>query len=285
MDLKALDKKVRYLAIRSSKAAQNVFSGRYKSIFRGQGMEFDEVREYQFGDDIKNIDWNVTARSNHLYTKKFMEERELTINIILDVSASMRFGTVSKLKSELAAEVAALITLAALKNGDKVGLTLFSDKVEQYYPPAKKRDQLFQIIRDILVYPHQGKASNLAGAIEFLQHVQRKRSVVFIISDMITGGYDHAMRLLAGRHDVHVLLVGDPAEEQLDQFSSGYLVDPENDKKWAIRPALLGIREGDRPAFQREALQQELLRKNIRSCHLLTNRDAVNDLILHFHKR
>jgi uncharacterized protein (DUF58 family) len=248
-------------------------------------MEFDEVREYQFGDDIKNIDWNVTARSNHLYTKKFMEERELTINIILDVSASMRFGTVSKLKSEMAAEVTALITLAALKNGDKVGLTLFSDKVEQYYPPAKKKDQLFQVIRDILVYPHQGRASDLAGAIEFLQRVQRKRSVVFIISDMIADGYDHALRLLAGRHDVHVLLVGDPAEIRLDRLSSGYLEDPEKGGIWPIRPPFLGRSEGDRPFFSWESLQKDLLRKNIRSCQLLTSRDAVNDLILHFRKR
>jgi len=284
LDLSALDKKVRLIEIRSRKAAQNIFSGRYKSIFRGQGMEFDEVREYQYGDDIKNIDWNVTARSNHLYTKKFMEERELTINILLDVSHSLKFGTKGRLKSELAVETAALISLAALKNGDKVGLTLFSEKVEKYYRPQKKRDHIFQVIRDILVYPPISGKSKLTNAIEFIQKVQRKRSIIFILSDMIVDNYEHALYLLSKRHDVFVFFVADPAEKTLSNLSAASLADLEEDYDVSLHP-FRDVKNEEKSLssfFNRH--KDALLRKNIKSCELLTDRDPINDLVRFFNQ-
>ncbi len=284
MDLKALDKKVKLIEIRSRKAAQNVFSGRYKSIFRGQGMEFDEVREYQYGDDIKNIDWNVTARSTHLYTKKFMEEREQTVMILLDVSGSLKFGTTERLKSELAVETAALIFLAALKNGDKVGLTLFSDKIEQYYRPQKKKDQIFQVIRELLVYPPTGNGSDLKSALEFVNRVQKKRAIIFVLSDMLTSGHEQALYLLSRRHDVFVFFVNDPAEKAIGKPGSIMFQDIESGRSVPVGN-FQDAEARDRSLADVFFKQQDaLLRHNIRSCELMTNGNTVNELIRFFNK-
>ena len=182
---KELLKQVRQIEIRTKGLVNQVFSGEYHSVFKGRGMEFSEVREYQFGDDIRNIDWNVTARLGHPFIKIFEEERELTVMLLVDLSGSLMFGTVEKTKQQVAADLSAVLAFSALKNNDKVGLILFTDKIEKFVPPRKGRSHVLRIIRDVLSFEPEGKTTNLTGALEYMNSTIKKRSIVFLLSDFM----------------------------------------------------------------------------------------------------
>lgn len=206
---------VRRIEIVAGRLVNELFAGQYSSTFKGRGMEFSEVREYLPGDDVRAIDWNVTARTGHPFVKKFIEERELTVIFVIDTSLSLGFGSRGKLKSEMAAEMAAVLAFSALRNSDKVGLILYSQNVDKYIPPRKSRGHVLRIIRDIITTPAKGGGTSLAGALEFLNKVQRRRAVVFLLSDFLDSGYDHNLRITQKRHDTIAIPIGDAWEQHL----------------------------------------------------------------------
>jgi uncharacterized protein (DUF58 family) len=205
-------RKVRRIEIRTSRMVNEVFSGEYHSIFKGLGMEFSEVREYQPGDDIRNIDWNVTARYGHPYLKVYREERELTVMVMVDLSASQRFGTGQRFKTEAAAEIAAVLSLAAIKNNDKVGLLIYTDRIEKYIPPKKGRNHVLRLIREIIYFKPKGQGTSTGAALEYLLGVTKKRSVLFLISDFIDSGYEKPLAVAARKHDLIAMKLSDPLE-------------------------------------------------------------------------
>lgn len=220
---------IRRIQILSNQLAKDVFSGAYRSAFKGKGMEFEEVREYQPGDDIRTIDWNVTARMNHPYVKNFREERDLTVILLVDVSASSRFGSV-ELKKRFIADLGAVLAFSAIKNNDRVGLILFSDIVEKYIPPRKGTRHVLRVIRDLLLFVPQHKGSNLKAALSFLGKVQVHSSICFIISDFFFNDYSHEASLVSQKHDLIGLCIIDPAELSLGDFGLVALTDLESGK-------------------------------------------------------
>ena len=215
METSELIKRVRKIEIKTKGLSKHLFSGEYHSAFKGRGMSFSEVRDYQFGDDVRNIDWNVTARYNTPFIKVFEEERELTVMLIVDVSQSAFFGSVRQFKNEIITEIAAVLGFSASNNNDKVGLILFSDKVEKYIAPKKGRSHILRIIRELVNFEPSGKATDLSAALVFFNNIQKKRSVTFVLSDFITSGYDDALKIVAKRHDIIGLHLYDPREMQL----------------------------------------------------------------------
>ena len=205
-------KKVRRIEIRTTRMVNEVFSGEYHSIFKGLGMEFSEVREYQPGDDIRNIDWNVTARFGHPFLKIYREERELVVMLVVDLSGSQRFGTGDRFKTETAAEITAILSLAAIKNNDKVGLLAYTDKIEKYIPPKKGRNHVLRLIREILYFSPEGRGTNTSAALEYLLSVIKKKCVIFLISDFIDSGYHKPLAVAARKHDLIALKLSDPLE-------------------------------------------------------------------------
>jgi len=208
-------KKVRHIEIRIGRLVNDVFAGQYESIFKGRGMEFHEVREYVPGDDIRSIDWNVTARTGHPFVKKFVEERELTVLVMADISGSGYFGTKNKMKKEIMAELGALLAFSAIKNNDKVGLLLFTDRVEKFVPPKKGRPHVLRVIRELLYYKPEGRKTNINAALEYLGKVLKKRAVIFLLSDFMDSDYDRLLRILNKRHDIIGISISDPRETHL----------------------------------------------------------------------
>ena len=223
-----LYKKIHRIQILSTQLATDVLAGAYRSAFKGLGMEFEEVREYQTGDDIRSIDWNVTARMNHPYIKKFQEERELTVILVVDVSASLRFGSRDQLKSEVVAEIGAALAFSAIKNHDKVGLILFSEIIEKYVPPGKGVRHVLRIIRELLVFKPKQRGSNLKGALAFLGRVQRKAGICFVLSDFLCSDYAHEAALIAQKHDLISICLTDPYENVFPKISLVSLADLES---------------------------------------------------------
>jgi uncharacterized protein (DUF58 family) len=212
---KEILKKVRQIEIRTGRLVNDVFAGEYESIFKGRGMEFHEVREYVPGDDIRSIDWNVTARTGHPYVKKFVEERELTVMLIADMSGSGRFGTRNKFKIEVMAEIGAILAFSAIRNNDKVGLLLFTDEVEKFIPPKKGRPHVLRVIRELLYYKPESKKTSINTALEYLGKVLKKRSVIFLLSDFMDSGYERLLGILNKRHDVIGISISDPRENNI----------------------------------------------------------------------
>jgi len=206
-------KKIRRIQITTRHKVQDAFAGQYHSVFKGHGMEFQEVREYVPGDDIRSIDWNVTARTGHPFIKKFTEERELTVMLLVDASGSQKFGTAGQLKQDLAAEIAAVLAFSAIQNNDRVGLILFTDEVENYVPPRKGVSHVLRVIREVLYQKARGRGTRIEPALDFLNHLRHRRCIVFLISDFLDDGYQRALRLTARRHDVVAVLVGDRGEQ------------------------------------------------------------------------
>lgn len=206
-------KKVRSIEITARRLVNETFGGQYSSTFKGRGMEFAEVREYLPGDDVRSIDWNVTARAGHPFVKKFVEERELTVLFLVDVSGSQHFGTREQWKSERVAEMTAVLAFSALANNDKTGLILFSDRVEKYIPPRKTRGHTLRLIRDVLAHEPQRPGTSLRAALDFLNHVQRRRAVVFLLSDFIDAGFERALRIAQRKHDLVAVPIRDPWEK------------------------------------------------------------------------
>ncbi|MDF7798440.1 DUF58 domain-containing protein [Pontiellaceae bacterium B1224] len=210
---KDLLKKVRRIQITTKHAVNDVFAGQYHSTFKGRGMEFDEVREYVPGDDIRSIDWNVTARSGAPHIKKFVEEREMTVMLVVDISASNLFGSGSQLKRDLAAEVAAVLAFSAIRNNDRIGLILFSEEVEKYIPPKKGTRHVLRLVREMLSHKPQGKGTNAVPALDYLNHISTRKNVTFLISDfMFSDNYEKLLKISARRHDLISVIIGDKRE-------------------------------------------------------------------------
>ncbi len=230
---KELLKQVRQIEIRTKGLVNHVFSGEYHSVFKGRGMEFSEVREYQFGDDIRNIDWNVTARFGHPYIKIFEEERELTVILMVDLSGSLIFGSIDKTKQQIAAELSAVLAFSALKNNDKVGLILFTDKIEKFVPPRKGRKHVLRIIREVLSFAPEGKSTNMKSALEYMNNAIKKRSIVFLLSDFMDAGYDKILRIVGRRHDLIGVVLNDKREDEIPEMGLVKFVDAETgSERW-----------------------------------------------------
>jgi uncharacterized protein (DUF58 family) len=236
-------KNIRRLEIRTRKLVNDLFAGRYHSTFKGRGMSFAEVREYQPGDDIRSIDWNVTARMNAPFVKRFTEERELTIVLAVDNSASLKFGTVERSKHALAVELAALLTFAALRNGDKVGLLLFGAAVERYVPPRKSKSHALRLLRDMLVLEPRGKGTGLAGALAYLNRVQRKRCIVFLFSDFLADGWEQPLAVTRRRHDTIAFQLEDPREHELPAAGRVEFEDLETGDRLSLNTSSQHVRD------------------------------------------
>jgi uncharacterized protein (DUF58 family) len=227
MDTKELLKKVRKIEIKTRRLSDHIFGGEYHSTFKGRGMTFSEVRQYQYGDDVRNIDWNVTARYNEPFIKVFEEERELTMMLMVDVSGSELFGTEERFKNEMITEIAATLAFSATQNNDKIGLILFSDEVELYIPPKKGRSHVLRIIRELIEFQPKSKHTNIAEAIKFLSNVMKKRAIVFVMSDFICDDYKRTLKISAGKHDVTGIRVYDKQEESIPNLGMVQMQDEE----------------------------------------------------------
>jgi uncharacterized protein (DUF58 family) len=221
-------RQVKLIELRTRRLVNSVFSGEYRSVFKGQGMEFAEVREYMAGDEVRTIDWNVTARMGRPFVKRYIEERELTVMLVVDVSGSARFGTRSRFKSELASELAAVLTMSAIRNNDRVGVLLFTDRVEHVVPPRKGRRHGLRVIRDLLLHEPVGRGTDVAGAVTYLDRVLAHRAIVFVVSDFQEAELERPLKRLAQRHDVIAVTVTDPAEQELPDAGLVRFHDPES---------------------------------------------------------
>lgn len=233
MDTKELLKKVRKIELKTKGLSSQIFSGEYHSAFKGRGMAFSEVREYMPGDEIRTIDWNVTARFNHPYVKVFHEEREMTVMLMIDVSGSSNFGTRSQLKRELIAEISAVIAFSAIQNNDKIGVILFAEKPELYIPPKKGKKHILRIIRELIEFEPETKGTNIAEALDYFNNVIKKRSIAFVISDFLDNEFQHQLKITAKKHDLVALQIIDKAEYELPKLGWVQLEDMESGKmKW-----------------------------------------------------
>ena len=287
IDVKALMKQVGRIRVVTNRLVDEHLSGEYHSVFKGQGIEFDEVREYVPGDDIRSIDWNVTARMGHPYVKRFSEERELTILFVVDVSGSQSFGSDTRPKSELAAEVTCLLALSAIKNQDKVGLILFSDHIEKSLPPRKGRTAALRLVREVLAAEETRRGTDIAGALRFLNQIQKRRAVVFVISDFMAPDYERELRVAAKRHDVVCCRIGDPREESLPDVGLVEVQDPETGDVVLLDTSSRALREGFAAEAKRE-LEAETRRFRKLKVDLLsmnTDRPFVDDVHRLFRKR
>ncbi|MCB0382634.1 MAG: DUF58 domain-containing protein [Psychroserpens sp.] len=228
MDTKELLKKVRKIEIKTRRLSDHIFGGEYHSTFKGRGMTFSEVRQYQFGDDVRNIDWNVTARYNEPFVKVFEEERELTMMLMVDISGSKLFGTVDQFKNEIATEIAATLAFSATQNNDKIGLILFSDDIELYIPPKKGRSHVLRIIRELIEFEPKSKLTNISEALKFLSNVMKKKAIVFLISDFIADDYKQTLKIAANKHDITGIRIYDKHEESIPNLGMVQMEDEES---------------------------------------------------------
>jgi len=272
---KEILKKIRRLELRTRRFVETAFAGQYHSVFKGRGMNFDEFRQYQFGDEVRSIDWNVTARMGEPFVRKYVEERELTVMLLVDVSASGGFGTGSYSKRELAAEVASLLAFCAIRNNDKVGLLLFTDQVELYVPPRKGRTHTLRLIREILYFEPRGRGTNLANPLDFLNRVTTRRAVVFVVSDFQASDYDRELSICSRRHDLIALPVEDPGERALPNVGIVQLEDPETGKTFEVNFSDRRVRAEFQRVSERHRQDREALfrRKKIDSVSLRTDQD------------
>ncbi len=262
-------KKIRKIQIYTSRAVDSSFAGQYESVFKGKGMQFDEVREYIPGDDIRNIDWNVTARTGKPHIKRFVEEREMTVIFAVDLSASGNFGTVEKTKSELAAEFCAVLAFAALKNNDKVGLLIFTDTIEHYIPPKKGSKHILRLIRELLCFKSKGKETDISQALEYIGKVTKKKATVFLLSDFFDDGFKRQLNLLNKKHDVIAVNVSDPTEEHFPKVGLIEMEDAESGEKILIDANSKKIRN---KFFNDQKRKREILKDTLRSAKV----DQIN---------
>ena len=284
---KELAKKIRYIQIYTSKTVNDVLAGEYQSAFKGAGMEFDEVREYQAGDEVRSIDWNVTARQGHPYVKRFHEERELTVMFVVDLSASGQFGTTGQLKNELAAELCALLAFSAVKSNDKVGMILFTDRIEQFIPPAKGVSHALRIIRDVLGFKASGAQTNIPAALDYLGRVVRKRCVVFLVSDFLGEGYERSMRVLSRKHDLIAVTVSDPRELALPDLGLLELEDAETGELVLLDSGSRRVRDcfADLGQQRMQKLRLGFRSMDVDQIDLLTGEDYAKKLVGFFRHR
>jgi uncharacterized protein (DUF58 family) len=242
MDTKELLKKVRKIEIKTRRLSDHIFGGEYHSTFKGRGLTFSEVRQYQFGDDVRNIDWNVTARYNEPFVKVFEEERELTMMLMVDISGSELFGTAQQFKNEVVTEIAATLAFSATQNNDKIGLILFSDQVELYIPPKKGRSHVLRIIRELIEFQPDSKQTNIAEALKFMQNVMKKKAIVFVLSDFIADDYSQTMKIVSGKHDVTGIRVYDKHEEEIPNLGMVQMQDEETGELMLVNTASKKVR-------------------------------------------
>lgn len=287
MDTKELLQKVKKIEIKTKSLSKHIFSGEYHSAFKGRGMSFSEVREYQYGDDIRDIDWNVTARTGDTYIKVFEEERELTVMLLVDMSRSALFGSIDKLKSELVAELSAILAFSATTNNDKVGAILFTDKVEKYIPPKKGKQTILRIIREIINRENTSEKTDLDEALRFFTNIQKKRSVAFMISDFMDSGYDTSLKLASKKHDMIGIHVYDRLEAELPKAGILRVTDAETGKSSYINTWSSKVRRRHKEAFEeRSAATREIFRKSRTDfVQISTEDDYVKSLLGVFKRR
>jgi uncharacterized protein (DUF58 family) len=287
MITKELAKKIRVLQITTRKVVNDVLAGEYGSVFRGRGMDFDEVREYMPGDEIRSIDWNVTARTGHPYVKRFVEERELTVIFLVDLSASGAFGSVRKLKNEIAAELCALLAFSAVKNNDKVGLIVFTDRVEMFIPPKKGTKHVLRVIRELLNFKPRPASTDIVGALDYLGRITTKRSVVFLVSDFQAEGFEKKMRVLGKRHDLIAVTIVDPREVSLPDVGLIELEDAETGEMVLVDTSSAAVRKRyERLGREEQTRLKELFNSmGVDQIEVMTDRDYVPRLISFFRVR
>ncbi len=280
-------KKIQGFHFRTRYLANDLFAGQYESAFKGQGIEFAEVREYQPGDDIRTIDWNVSARFGHPFVKVFHEERELTVMLVLDLSGSHLFGTRSKFKRELLAEVAGMLAFLAIRTNDKVGAVLFSSRVEKYIPPKKGAAHVWRLIKEIFTYEPQQLTTNIDGVLSYLNRVVKRQAIVFLISDCLDTGFDRSIRLTAKKHDLTVIRICDPAEMELPNIGLVTMQDPETGQVSLINTRRKSLRKKWRHHYRQHKAQiDELFQKaGIDVEDVYTDRSAVEPLTRLFERR
>jgi uncharacterized protein (DUF58 family) len=282
-----LIKRIREIQIYTSRAVNASFAGQYESVFRGRGMQFDEIREYTPGDDIRSIDWNVTARTGKPFIKRFTEERELTVLFAVDLSASGEFGTVNKLKNELAAEFCAVLAFAAAKNNDKVGLLIFTDRIELFIPPKKGSRHVLRLIRELLAFKMPKRKTNIPLALDYIAKVARKRATVFLVSDFIETDFKKPLGLLNKRHDVVAVPVRDRVEVAMPALGLIEVQDAETGQIMLVDTSSRGFRAqyGDHSARRFNELRGLLRSINVDMIPIMTDKQYINDLIQFFHMR
>ena len=284
---KELLKQVRQIEIRTKGLVNQVFSGEYHSVFKGRGMEFSEVREYQFGDDIRNIDWNVTARFGHAYIKIFEEERELTVILMVDLSGSLMFGSVSKTKQRIAAELSAILAFSALKNNDKVGLILFTNKIEKFVPLRKGRKHVLRIIREVLSFEAEGKATDIRGALEYMNNAIKKKSIAFLISDFMDEGYEKILRIGGRKHDLIGIVLDDRREKEIPNLGLLKLADAETGNERWIDTGSRKVRESlTRNHKEKEKVRNSIfIKSRLDKIEITTGSNYIQPLVQFFRRR
>lgn len=287
MDTRELLKKVRKIEIKSKGLSKHLFSGEYHSAFKGRGMSFSEVREYQYGDDVRSIDWNVTARTGDPHIKIFEEERELTLMLLVDVSQSCFFGTIDQFKHEVITEICAVLAFSATQNNDKVGLMLFSEDVELYIPPKKGRSHILRIIRELIYHKPKGKRTNLSMPLRYLNNVIKKKCIAFVLSDFITKGYDEALRIAAKRHDVIGFMLYDRHEKTLPDAGLLSVRDRETGETMLLDTSHAPLRSVYQQRFndRLQEYRQSFARSNADALFLQSDASYITALHQFFKKR
>jgi uncharacterized protein (DUF58 family) len=277
---KEVIQKIRRIQITTSRLVNESLGGEYHSVFKGRGMEFDEVREYQHGDDVRTIDWNVTSRTGRPFVKRYVEERELTVILLVDMSASGAFGSAGKMKSEIAAEISALLAFSAIKNSDRVGAILFTDRVEKFIPPRRGSKHVLRVIREMLFHKPQHRGTCIQKALEHLNLVVHKRSVVFLISDLLDQGFEQSLKVANRRHDIVMIQITDPRERELPDVGILEIRDSETGEIVRIDTALSWIRDTFRENWDRNQARLAKLFDSHRMDHLTVETGKAYDIPL-----
>ena len=287
IDTRELMKQVGRIRVVTKRLVDEHLSGEYHSVFKGQGMEFDEVREYSDGDDVRSIDWNVTARMGHPFVKRFCEERELTVVFLVDISGSQCFGSGSRSKAELAAEITCLLALSAVQNQDKVGMLLFSDRVEKFVPPRKGRTAAMRLVREVLAAEETRRPTSLVSAFRYLNNVQKRKAVVFLISDFMDSGYEKELRVMSRKHDVICCHISDPRESEMPNVGLIEVEDPETGELVLLDTSSRGLRNAfaSESARRHGAMQDEFRRLKSDALFLSTAQPFVEDIRRLFKQR
>ena len=287
METSDILQKVRKIEIKTKGLSNHLFAGEYHSAFKGRGMAFSEVREYQYGDDVRSIDWNVTARLAHPYVKIFEEERELTVMLLVDVSGSGRFGTHSQFKEELAAEVAATLAFSAIANNDKVGVLLFSDHIEKFIPPKKGRSHILRIIRELITFRPQSNGTDISQALGYFSNVIKRRCTAFLLSDFYDSGYSEALKLVAGKHDLVALRLVDRREERMEDLGMVKFYDPESTQTLWVDTGSAAVRRAvdARAETHSRNVEETMRRYGIDMATMHTGEDFVKPLRALFARR
>jgi uncharacterized protein (DUF58 family) len=280
MESSEIFKKVRKIEIKTRGLSNQIFSGQYHSVFKGKGMAFSEVREYQFGDDIRNIDWNVTARFNHPYIKIFDEERELTVMLLIDVSGSNRFGTKMRLKQDLITELAAVLAFSAIQNNDKVGVIFFSNRIEKFIPPKKGSSHILRIIRELIDFQAENHETNIAECLRFFTNVQKKRCTAFLISDFLNKGFEDAIKIAGRKHDLIAVQILDEREKEIPDIGLVKVKNAETGKVIVVDSSSRLVRERYRQwnESHQKYLSDLFLRNGTDAVKILTDQDYVKPL-------